>query len=142
MFHTKHQKGISLLFVVLITSLVLAIGLGISTIIIQEIKMTSQMGYSVTAFYAADSGIEAALYDLYQSDLPIPEHSNIIDETDLGASYIHYQTQAYCCYSEYELCSVDCPEGFESDTGCETRNYCLKSLGSYRNVERAIEIKY
>jgi len=145
MFHTKHQKGISLLFVVLITSLVLAIGLGINTIIIQEMKMTSQMGYSVTAFYAADSGIEAALYDLYKSDPPRPDHSDIIDDADLGG-YIHYQTEACCCYPDHpdsDLCSVDCPGGFSNnDIRCETRNYCLKSLGSYRNVERAIEIKY
>ncbi len=138
-----------MLFVVLITSLVLAIGLGISTIIIQGIKMTSQMGHSVTAFYAADSGIEAALYDLYKSDpQPLyPKHSNqpktgyYSDEADFG-EYTHYQTQVYCCYPDYELCSVVCPENFESDAGCETRNYCLKSLGEYRNVKRAIEIKY
>jgi len=64
----KKQKGISLLFIVLITSFILAIGLGLSALLIQEMKMMSEIGYSVIAFYAADTGIEHGLYKFYQEE--------------------------------------------------------------------------
>jgi len=144
----ESQRGISLLFIVLITSLILAIGLGISALLIQELRMMSEIGYSVIALYAADSGIEAAIYDLYQSDSPYPKHSDqpksgyYSDNADLGDA--RYETFAKCCNPDFEKCSLECPTdlGFEIDENCNTTNYCLKSLGSYKKVKRAIEIKY
>ncbi len=155
----SNQKGISLLFTVLITSLILAISLGISALLIQEMRMMSEIGYSVTAFYAADSGIEAAVYDLYQHPAsPTPTHSNSSDNADLGDA--QYDTQAKCCHFEFEKCSFGdpdnpeerpiCPLGIENIGSndpnnpdyCDAVNYCLKSLGSYKEVKRAIEIKY
>jgi len=125
------QKGISLLIIVLITTLILAVGLGISALIIQEMRMMSKIGYSVTAFYAADSGIEEALYDLYKFYPPTSTHSG-----DLGVG-AHYDTVAVCSAS-----TTLCPSGFIDDPNCDALNYCLKSAGSYKEVERAIEIKY
>ncbi len=69
MFNTNPpplEKGISLLFVVLIMSVILAIGMGISGILIQQIRMMGEIGQSIVAFYAADSGIEEVMYNLYQ----------------------------------------------------------------------------
>jgi Tfp pilus assembly protein PilV len=148
----KKQKGISLLFVVLITSFILSIGLGISALLIQEMRMMSKIGYSVTAFYAADSGIEVAVYDLYTSSTsspPIPEHSDLLDNVDLGEA--HYNTLAKCCDPSSPGCSLEvstttpsgCPLGADYiDPNCDALNYCLKSAGSYKGVKRAIEIKY
>jgi len=141
------QNGISLLFIVLITSLILAIGLGISTLLIQEMRMMGEIGHSVIAFYAADNGIEEALYSLYQSPSPTPEHSGYLDSA-------YYETFAKCCNPELEKCSLetpdDCPLGpnYVGSSNpndpdyCDALNYCLKSLGSYQRVKRAIEIKY
>jgi len=143
----ESQRGVSLLFIVLITSLILAVGLGVSTLVIQEMRMISEIGYSVIAFYAADSGIEEAIYDLYQSPSPIPEHSGYLDNA-------YYETFAKCCNPDLEKCSLetadDCPLGPEyvgsndpnSPDYCDALNYCLKSVGSYQKVKRAIEIKY
>lgn len=159
MSHTKlqfsNQRGISLLFTVLITSLILAVSLGISALLIQEMRMMGEIGYSVIAFYAADSGIEEAIYDLYQSSSPIPEHPGHLD----GA---YYKTLAKCCHFSFvDKCSFGdpddpeeerpiCPLGIENIGSndpndpdyCNTTNYCLKSAGSYKEVKRAIEIKY
>jgi len=136
----KNQKGISLLFIVLITGLILAIALGLCAILIQEMGLMTEIGYSVSAFYAADNGIEEALYDLYQHLLPNSEHSG-----DLNGA--QYQTFAKCCNPDLEECSLTSPEecllGITNvDPQCNTKNYCLKSLGSYKRVKRAIEINY
>ena len=129
------QKGISLLFIVLITSLILAIGLGLSALLIQEMRIIGEIGYSVVAFYAADNGIEEALYDLYQNPSPLAEHSGNLN----GAPY---QTFAKC---DRDTPSGECLLGDANiDPNCDgdTLKYCLKSVGSYKRVKRAIEIKY
>jgi len=67
MFNIKHslffQKGVSLYFSIIILSILLAIVLGLGTILIGQTRMIKGMGDSVTAFYGADTGIERILYE-------------------------------------------------------------------------------
>ena len=118
--------------------------------------MMENVGYSVIAFYAADTGIEAALYDLYHSETPRFDHSNVIDNTDIGDAY--YDTEAECCNpDEFEKCSLtslaDPPENPEDvkdcifgsgyvGFDCNALNFCLESAGGYKTIKRAIRIKY
>lgn len=58
------QKGAVSLYLALITMIILlAIGLGITTIIISQMRMIRGIGDSVVALYAADAGIERILYE-------------------------------------------------------------------------------
>ena len=59
---TNHNKGISIYFAVIMMSIMLAITLGVATIVIRLLQSTTQLGTSVAAFYAADTGIERVLY--------------------------------------------------------------------------------
>jgi len=70
----KAQNGVSLYLTVLIVTIILAISLGISSILVGQIKMISGMGKSVIAFYAADTGTERVLYEdkLCRPDCPTP----------------------------------------------------------------------
>lgn len=135
---TKHtvprstDKGISLLFVVIITSVVLALSLGISAIIIQQTRMMGEVGHSVISFYAADSGIEEILYDLYQSSTPQPEHSGSFGDAS-------FSSVAKCGAG---VAVNACPSGFTIDSDCNAQNFCLKSTGVYQKTKRALEIKY
>ena len=67
MFNTepknKKNKGSALLLTILVLSTLLAINLAISTILIGQIKVLSGMENSVQAFFAADTGIERALFE-------------------------------------------------------------------------------
>lgn len=56
------QKGVSLYYVVVITSLLLGITLGLSAILVGQIKALKEMGNSVLAFFGADTGMEYILY--------------------------------------------------------------------------------
>lgn len=61
----NHQKGATaILLAVLILSMLLIIGLGVSALIISQIKMSTQAGQSVAAFYAAEAGAERCLYEV------------------------------------------------------------------------------
>src|SRR4030042_6287150 len=137
MFHTKNKnsKGISLLFVVMIMGVILAIGLGISGILVRQTRMTGEIGYSVVSFYAADSGIEQELYDLYR--LPEDGHLSHYEE-DIGDD-ASYEVVAKCANAD------TCPSSgdFEVDTNCGALNFCIKSVGTTdQGTKRAIEIKY
>lgn len=115
MFYTNHknEKGVSLLFVILIMGVILAIALGISAIFVQEIQMMREVGYSVIAFYAADAGIEKVL----TSNPPHP----LSEVLENGAKYeVSVKRQGANC----------------------TASFCLKSTGSYKTVKRAIEVRY
>ena len=56
------QKGFVVLFAVLVSSIVLAIALGIADVALKEIVFSSQANYSHVAFFAADTGLECGLY--------------------------------------------------------------------------------
>ena len=57
------QKGVSLYFSIIILSILLAIVLGLGTILIGQTRMIKGMGDSVAAFYGADTGVERILYE-------------------------------------------------------------------------------
>lgn len=109
------QKGISILLAVLVLSVVLSIGLGISLISLQQTKMTREIGYSVIAFFAADSGIENVLF--MATPVSIPE--------TLLPNGAKYKVDVYT------------PDG-----DCDADNFCIKSIGTYKETSRAIEIRY
>ena len=114
-------------------SVILSVGAGISVILIQETKMIGEIGHSVVSFYAADSGVEQQLYDLYKippEEPHFPQYSSSLNNT---ASYI---VTAKCSTS------ADCYDGFVVDETCTALNYCIKSIGSYKKTKRAIEIEY
>lgn len=58
----KDTRGIALLFTVLLTSAILLIAIGISNVSYREIIFSLEARDSGKAFFAADTGIECALY--------------------------------------------------------------------------------
>ena len=120
----KKQKGTLLLMAILIMSILLAIGLGLGTILFQAMKIVRGIGDSVIAFYAADTGIEDILMRRQEVPLPIAETCFPPPNNDI-------------CY-KVEVFSSGAPEC----PAAKAPNYCLRSVGSYRGVKRAIEITY
>jgi len=60
--YKNNEKGFTLLLAVLITSIILGISVGISVFVIRELLISSTGRESQKAFFAADSGVECALY--------------------------------------------------------------------------------
>jgi hypothetical protein len=58
------KKGVSLYLALVIMFILIAIALGVSLIIVSQMKMMKGVGDSVVAFYAADTGIEQTLYQV------------------------------------------------------------------------------
>lgn len=111
------EKGVSLYLAILIMSLLLAMGLGLSNILLSQIKIIKEMGNSVVAFYAADTGIEMVLMSRFA---PLSSSGTL----DNGSNY-----------------SVTVFLGGED--GCDALlNFCIRSVGAYKETKRAIEASY
>lgn len=57
-----NKKGVTLLLAVLVSSIALSVGIGIFSLLFSEIAISGSAKDSITAFYAADSGLDCALY--------------------------------------------------------------------------------
>lgn len=62
MHHGTQQRGIALLYSLLVISLFTAIAITISVIVINELKLTASSTDATVAYYAAESGIERGLH--------------------------------------------------------------------------------
>lgn len=65
------QRGIALLFVILLTSVLLLVAIGISNVSYRELTFSIEAQDSDRAFFAADTGIECGLY-LFNQDVFSP----------------------------------------------------------------------
>ena len=111
------SKGVALYLALMVLGILLALALGISAILYGQQKAMKGMGDSVLSLYAANTGIERTLYEISQG-AGIGGH---YEETlENGASYI---------------ADILAPDG-----SCLAANYCVKSVGIYREIRRAIRV--
>jgi len=120
------QKGSALYLSIIVLVILLAIVLGLTAILISQMRMVRQMGYSVLALSAADAGIENVLVD-WESPSSDPHHYDGFLDNE----------------AEYTVSVI-----VGGDSGCihpldpDKWNFCITSVGEYRGVRRAIEIAY
>jgi hypothetical protein len=117
MSEDKLKQGTSLYLAIMVMTILLAIALGLSAIFLGQTKTIKEMGNSVIAFYAADAGIEKILVVRDNPDGQTPDYYS--GTLDNGATYQIFVTVGGAC-----------------------PNYCIKSVGSYKETRRAIEITY
>jgi hypothetical protein len=60
--NNSKEQGVALLFVILLTSVLLLVALGIANVSYKELTFSLEARDSDKAFFAADTGIECALY--------------------------------------------------------------------------------
>lgn len=111
------KRGISIYLALMIIAILLSSAFGVSIIFVSQVKIFKEMGNSVVAFYAADAGMEKILLNRQSpSDIPETALAN-------GATYQVLVTAG-------------------GGGGCAAANFCIKSVGNYKETNRAIEISY
>lgn len=129
--NNPNSKGVSLYFSIAIMAILLAIALGISTILIGQIKVIKGMGDSVAAFYAADTGIERVMYAIrnqgYLPTPPLPVKPCGIDPfTDCWVGNPSYIIKI----TAYTI------------SGSNLTSATINSIGKYNETNRAIETSW
>lgn len=161
----EKQKGFVVLYAVLITSLVLAMVISITNISYKEIVLSSYARESHFAFFAADTGLECAMYQDSQ-EVFIGIDSNIDCPDDAQSVVLSFNNSLYPIYSfEFNLevdnnkkyCSkVVVTKDYEADldgdgsnesglTKIESKGYnlpCGSINNSKHTVERALRVIY
>lgn len=153
MLTSKLQKGLSVYLATIILAVILSIVFGLSAILLNQIKMMRGMGYSVTAYYAAETGVERALRDIIGK---IPEGQSLGTPKDPQTSGDHedfsyfetlsngakYDVRISCCRNSSCAAGFSCPSKFNLDRDtCYATAYCVKAIGDFKEVKRAIEVK-
>ena len=116
------KKGLSLYLAIIIFTMISGVGLGIAAILLNQLKTIKGLENSVAAFYAADTGIERIL--LSRQDVPANVSDALLLPDGTTASYQVTVTAGG---------AGTCPASL---------NYCIKSVGGYKETKRAIEITY
>ena len=147
------QRGVSLFLTIIMLSIILAIVFGLSAILISQIRTIQKMGYSVVAFYAADTGTEKALEPVLEyivtevgggsGIFPDFDFSGIID---INGNTADYEITIYCCNSNADGCwfkqdEKECPNSLTEDLECEATFFCIETLGEYGSTKRAIKTR-
>jgi len=117
MINNQKSKGVALYIALMVMGILLALALGISAILLSQTKVIKEMGNSVIAFYAANTGIERTLYEISQGAQIGDEFTETLEN---GSQYS----------AKIIALNGDCP----------APNYCIKSTGIYKETRRAIRI--
>ncbi len=157
------QKGVSLIITFFIMTIVLAVVLSISTILYSELRIIRNMGNSVVAFFAADSGAEKVLY-YDRKIVPAGAASgicNICTACDAGSAdcddctadgddcdqctdcMVAFKTiinQGSSSEKSYDVVAGISPGPTPPPGQCGTSEAYLQSRGIYKNTKRAINL--
>ncbi len=146
---SQNKQGFVLLFSVLVSSLLLAIGLAIFNIGQKELVLSATARDSQFAFYAADTGIECAFYWDFQSGTFSPGATQGITCSGVllpnvgGKNYgvedtfrLDLSPQPYCV--DVTVRKTESPRR----TYVEARGYNTCDSNNPRRVERAIRATY
>lgn len=141
------KQGVTLLLAIFISALALALGLGIFTIIFGELGISGTSKESLEAFYAADSGIECALFwDIKQQAFNNPVSGAV--QCAGSAPSLNVTIGANSTTTSFSLLlSNSCARVTVQKIGSETiimslgENIACGLTGS-RTVQRGLEVKY
>ena len=126
MFNKQKSEGISIYLAMVVMSILLAVAFGINSILFSQIKTIKGMENSVVAFFASETGIEKALKEATDDTYSASGYLDLDEDGFQGDKDSTYDVSAFAA-------GVD---------GCPvSANFCIKSIGTYQETKRAIQIQ-
>src|SRR3989344_2234416 len=126
----KNKNGITLLLAVFVSSLALTLGLGIFTLFFSEIEFSGTSKESLIAFYAADSGIECAIFwDIEQNAFATSSSNSTItcDEDSFNFNPSGGFTRFVVSFSNGSCATVEVTKGINTIVESQGKNICADS---------------
>jgi len=111
---------------IVMLAILLPLALGLIAIIVSQIVAAKEMGYSVVALYAADTGIEYCIREWRNETNPMAVPPTPLD----GASY-SVNVEPGILKGGLGPCSL-----------YPNISWCVKAIGDYQGVHRSIEVKF
>lgn len=135
------QKGaVSIVLAILLLSILLVIGLGISVLMINQIKMSGQLGQSVVAFYAAEAGAERCLYHVRCVGAGEDATTECIAETGAGLDQGCASVGGIILNDDNGINYLDLPNtSYRAERVTDTS---LTSMGRFQITTRKVELDW
>jgi hypothetical protein len=146
----KNNSGFVMLFAIMLSSIILAIALGIANISLKEVNFSTSAKDTNDAFFAADTGAECALYADIHRDMFNPSNPGFGSalNCDDGSYLVSLDTPFYININDLTNCAK---VTVSQDSALNTMK--IESLGynvdcsqvqsnSPKIVERAIRVIY
>ena len=146
----KKERGIILLVSFFVMILALSVVLGISTILLSEIKVMRGLGNSVVSFYTAETGIEEILYF---DNREVPEGGvrgfcnicNVRVANNCSGTACTFSGSdcnlTACTDCQISYCTVVSDRTYSINASINpTEGTIFKSFGNYKKTTRAIEL--
>lgn len=143
----KKDKGITLLISMIVTGTLLLVAMSLTNLATRQLVLSSTARESQFAFYAADTGVECALYwdvknpsgETAFSNTPGTIQCNNESHSVGGGSVsnftMHFSPEPYCA-------RVTVTKMGDGTTKIESRGYNTCDTSSPRRLERAIQATY
>lgn len=116
MISKNTQKGSALYLTLLVMAVLLGIGFGVNTMLVGQLQTMRRVSNAALAFSAAEAGVER---ELFERNAVGTSYAAVLDN---GASY-----------------AVEVVD--PSDPACNGFNFCIKSVGTFRQAERAVWVE-
>jgi len=129
----KGQRGVSLYLTIIIMVILLAVVLGLSAILLSQLKMVKEMENSVIAFYAADTGIERILYEDKLCRQVPPCLAPCKNDSD---------GDGFCDGVPTNYDTGEVSLGNQATYNAKAITNGFKSVGTFKGTKRAIEITW
>ncbi len=86
----KKQFGAALLLALLVMAGIMTVSTGTSLLVMSEIRQSLYLDQSIISFYAAESGVEKALYQVRRGQVEVTDLNNTSEELNNEANYSLY----------------------------------------------------
>ena len=130
----KKEDGITLYIALMMLSVIMAMGLGLTTLTLGQLETSRDIGNSVLDIYAADAGIERGLYRLRKANglNPCPTTSDCVI-TSSDPLVTPFSNNATYVVTVLDGNILWCPAG---------KFKCFRSIGSLSDTSRAFELSF
>ena len=136
------KKGITLLLAVFVSSLALTLGLGVFTLLFSEVEFSGTAKESLIAFYAADSGIECAIFWDIERDAFATTSSNSTIECDSDSRNFNPSggfTRFTIPFDDGSCATVEVTKSITTTIISQGQNICESSS---KTVQRGLRVSY
>jgi hypothetical protein len=135
------KKGMTLLLAVFVSSLSLTLGFGIFTLLFSEVQFSGTAKESMVAFYAANSGVECAIFwDLQRNAFDTSSVSSI---TCNAASFTVGGPSGFSRFtipfSDGSCVTVEVTKSLNTVIEAQGKNICANSP---KTVQRGLKMTY
>lgn len=130
----KKQRGVALFLMLVIMSSVFVIGITVTGLLMEEVRTSREIGQFIPAIYAADAGVERALYKArkgtgFGEDDCVSQNSCLIGSSD--------SPETLGNGAKYFVVVRNVPVA-----NCPGDNKCITSTGRLKGTSRALRASY